>query len=105
MHNNLLMRASTLVPVGIHQRLLEMGGRDLSAGGNCRIVMNCTMCLTIKRSLSTSRLKQDREHSELPISRGKGVVVTRDFYLTLHWVHTQSGAQEGFFPIHTNMSK
>ena len=52
----LLIRARVLVAVGIHQRLLLRGGSDLSAGGNCRIVMNCITCLTIIRSLSTSSL-------------------------------------------------
>lgn len=51
-----LMRASVFVPVGIHQRLLLRGGNDLSAGGNCLIVMNCITWRTIIRSLSTSNL-------------------------------------------------
>jgi hypothetical protein len=51
-----LMRASVLVPVGIHQRLLLRGGNDLSAGGNCLIVMNCITWRTIIRSFSTSNL-------------------------------------------------
>jgi hypothetical protein len=52
-----LMRASVFVPVGIHQRLLLRGGSDLSAGGNCLMVMNCMMWRTIIRSFSTSNLR------------------------------------------------
>jgi hypothetical protein len=34
-----------LVAVGIHHLDLERGGRDLSAGGNWRMVINCKMFL------------------------------------------------------------
>jgi len=34
-------KAITLVAVGIHHLDLLKGGNDLSAGGNCLIVMNC----------------------------------------------------------------
>ena len=37
---------STLVAVGIHHLDLPRGGRDLSAGGNWRMVMSCSRFLT-----------------------------------------------------------
>ena len=41
----------TLVAVGIHHLDLVRGGRDLSAGGNCRMVMNCKIFLNNKNKL------------------------------------------------------
>ena len=39
------MRAKTLVAVGIHHLDLLRGGRDLSAGGNCLMVISWRMFL------------------------------------------------------------
>lgn len=52
-----LMRAKTLVPVGIHHLHFPRGGKLLSAGGKCRIVMNCNMCRSTRRSFPTSNLE------------------------------------------------
>ena len=39
------IRANTLVAVGIHHLDLLRGGKDLSAGGNCLMVINCNKFL------------------------------------------------------------
>ena len=49
------IRARTLVAVGIHHFDLFRGGKDLSAGGNCLIVINCRRFLKYlsSRQIST----------------------------------------------------
>ena len=49
-----LMRASTLVAVGIHHRDLLSGGNDLSAGGNCLTVTNCSTTCEGKNEEATA---------------------------------------------------
>ena len=46
-----LSRAMTFVAVGIHHLDLLKGGKDLSAGGNCLIVTNCSKLLRIDLNL------------------------------------------------------
>ena len=43
--------ARTLVDVGIHHLDLLRGGKDLSAGGNCLIVTNCSRFLKMALNL------------------------------------------------------
>ena len=51
-----LRRAKTFVDVGIHHLDLLNGGKDLSAGGNCLIVVNCNRFLKIALNLEDDRV-------------------------------------------------
>ena len=51
-----LSRAKTFVDVGIHHLDLLNGGKDLSAGGNCLIVVNCNKFLKIALNLEDDRV-------------------------------------------------
>ena len=66
-----LMRASTFVAVGIHHRDLLSGGSDLSAGGNCRTVTNCsTTCEVIGKGPSgrdLSSFSNAQDHLDVPV--------------------------------------
>ena len=59
----------TLVAVGIHHLDLVRGGRDLSAGGNWRMVMNCKIFLNNKNKLvKKSSEKSSKMYTNFKIS-------------------------------------
>ena len=74
------IKASTLVAVGIHHLDLFRGGSDLSAGGNCLMVISC------KRFLKNYKLVKNSNYLShtfiLPVYSESVINKYFDLYLT-----------------------